>query len=260
MIPSAKRRQAREAAAREEVEEAEDVGAAEVALDFLDGVDVDARRRDVGAEPVERQHRRREGELLADVGDAEGVGNRPEHYGSRVWQEPPAASIFSLAAALKACARTVSFFEISPRARILTGSERLARPFSFRRLRRHLGAGVEALLEVGEVDRLGLGAEVLERHRLLHVRAAQLSHPHVDRVLPALVAGLALAPEREPAPLWPRPEVLPRPRALAAADPLARPCASRASASGCAARSPRSAARLSHQPSSTSTRCETTRS
>ena len=36
-------------------------------------------RRDVGAEPVERQHRRREGELLADLGDREGVEDRREH-------------------------------------------------------------------------------------------------------------------------------------------------------------------------------------
>ena len=72
--PQREQRQAREAAAGEEVEEAEDVAAAEVALDFLERVDVDARGRDVGAEPVERQHRRREGELLADVGDAECVG------------------------------------------------------------------------------------------------------------------------------------------------------------------------------------------
>ena len=77
--PQREEREAREAAAREEVEEAEDVGAAEVALQFLDGVDVDARRRDVGAQPVEREHRRGEGEFLANVGDAESVRNGPEH-------------------------------------------------------------------------------------------------------------------------------------------------------------------------------------
>ena len=77
--PQREEREAREAAAREEVEEAEDVGAAEVALQFLDGVDVDARRRDVGAQPVEQQHRRGEGEFLANVGDAESVRNGPEH-------------------------------------------------------------------------------------------------------------------------------------------------------------------------------------
>src|SRR4051794_33240257 len=55
-----------------------------------------------------------------------------------------------------------------------------------------LGAGVEALLEIADVDRLGRGAEVLKRHRLLFVRAAQLSHPHVDRILATLVSSLAL--------------------------------------------------------------------
>src|SRR5205085_4693465 len=103
--PQREERESREAAAREEVEEAEDVGAAELFFgDFLDGVDVDPRRGDVGAEPVEQQHRRGEGELLTNVGDAEGVRDGPEHQRSRVWQEPPAASIFSLAAALNACA------------------------------------------------------------------------------------------------------------------------------------------------------------
>src|SRR5262245_15830682 len=62
------------------------------------------------------------------------------------------------------------------------------------RLRRHLGTVVEAGLEVGEVDWLRFGAEVLERHRLLFVRPAKLSHPHVDRVLPALIASLPFRP------------------------------------------------------------------
>src|SRR4051794_20295914 len=55
-----------------------------------------------------------------------------------------------------------------------------------------LGARIEAVLEVGEVDRLSLGAEVLEGHRGLFVRPAKLSHPHVDRVLATLVARLLL--------------------------------------------------------------------
>ena len=42
--------------------------------------------------------------------------------------EPPAFSIFSRAEALKAWARTVSFFVSSPRASIFTGWRRLARP------------------------------------------------------------------------------------------------------------------------------------
>src|SRR4051812_30354646 len=53
-------------------------------------------------------------------------------------------------------------------------------------------AVVEARLEVLEVDRLRVRPERLERHRHLLVRAAQLAHPHVDRVLAALEAGPVL--------------------------------------------------------------------
>src|ERR1700679_1720093 len=56
------------------------------------------------------------------------------------------------------------------------------------RLERDLTAGVEAVVEIADVDRLRVGTEGLERHRLLHVRAAQLSHAHVDRHLPSLEA------------------------------------------------------------------------
>src|SRR4051794_28542608 len=54
------------------------------------------------------------------------------------------------------------------------------------------GAVVEAGVEVREVDRLRVRPERLERHRHLLVRAAQLAHPHVDRVLAALEAGAVL--------------------------------------------------------------------
>ena len=95
----------------------------------------------------------------------------------------------SRAVALKPCAWTVSALVSSPRARILTGMPlRVARPALAQRVGRDLRARVEARLEVGQVDRLGVRAEGLEGHRLLHVRAAQLAHPHVDRVLAALEA------------------------------------------------------------------------
>jgi hypothetical protein len=56
-----------------------------------------------------------------------------------------------LAAALKACARTSSFFEMSPRARILTGSCRFASPFPSA-TQGYLGACVEALPRGRQVD------------------------------------------------------------------------------------------------------------
>ena len=87
----------------------------------------------------------------------------------------------------------------------------------------HLVVRLEALVEVGEVDRLRLGAELLERHRHLLVGTAQLAHPHVDRVLAALVGRLALVAGAGAGALvaatrglavagaWTAPEPLPRP-------------------------------------------------
>src|SRR6188474_1628335 len=77
----------------------------------------------------------------------------------------------------------------------------LGEPLLPQGLGRHLSIGVETLLQIGEVDRLRFGPEVLKGHRLLHVRPAQLSHPHVDRVLPTLVVGLALRPRTSASPL-----------------------------------------------------------
>jgi len=47
--------------------------AAEGLLDVVDRRQVDARHGDVRAQPVDQQHPRREGDLLADVRDLEGV-------------------------------------------------------------------------------------------------------------------------------------------------------------------------------------------
>jgi len=63
------------------------------------------------------------------------------------------------------------------------------------RLGRHLGAGVETLLEGGDVDRHGPGAERADRKRVLRA-AAQLAESHVDRVLAALEARAHLVRAR----------------------------------------------------------------
>src|SRR3954470_16261691 len=54
------------------------------------------------------------------------------------------------------------------------------------------GALVEPRLEVVEVHGLRMRPEHLERHRHLLVRAAELAHPHVDRVLATLEASAVL--------------------------------------------------------------------
>src|SRR5581483_6245016 len=84
------------------------------------------------------------------------------------------------------------------------------------------GARLKARLEIDEIDRLGLGPERLERHRLLHMRTAQLAHPHVNRVLAALEpVSLLGARARAPAFLAAA-GGLAGARALAAANALAR--------------------------------------
>src|SRR3954471_14160785 len=99
----------------------------------------------------------------------------------------------------------------------LAGGEALAG----KRLGSHLGAVVEALLEIAQVDRLALRAELLEGHRLLHVRAAQLAEPHVDRHLAALEVHLALAARASAGALVAAAGGLAEAGALAAADALA---------------------------------------
>ena len=64
------------------------------------------------------------------------------------------------------------------------------------RLRGHLGARVEALLERRDVDRGRGGAMRPDRHRVLRVLAAQLAQAHVDRVLAALEARAHLVRAR----------------------------------------------------------------
>src|SRR4051794_24801998 len=90
-------------------------------------------------------------------------------------------------------------------------------------VRGHLGPLVEARLEVPQVDRLGVRAELLERHRLLHVRTAQLAHPHVDGRLPTLEVHLLPRSRARARALVATAGRLARARALAAADALARP-------------------------------------
>src|SRR5918997_1748446 len=82
---------------------------------------------------------------------------------------------------------------------------------------------VEPCLEVAQVHRLGVRAELFERHRLLHVRAAQLAHPHVDRRLPTLEVHALLRARARAGALVAATRGLAGAGALAATDALARP-------------------------------------
>ena len=100
-----------------------------------------------------------------------------------------------------------------------------ARPFAFSASSVTSAPRVEARLEVEQVDRLRVRPERLERHRLLHVRAAQLAHPHVDRHLAALEARAVLGARARAGALLAAAGGLADAGALAAADALARPAA-----------------------------------
>src|SRR5688500_10436667 len=89
-------------------------------------------------------------------------------------------------------------------------------------VRADLGVRVEARLEVGDVHRLRVGAERLEGHRHLLRRALELSRPHVDGVLPALIANAPLGTSSCARALVPATCGLALARSLAAAKALAR--------------------------------------
>src|SRR5208337_4461460 len=98
----------------------------------------------------------------------------------------------------------------------------------------------------------------LEGHRLLHVRAAQLSHAHVDRHLPALESGTAFGAGACARALLPAPGGLARARPFAAADALARAPAAGSGRQVVQADAPvRAVLGRAHLPSLTSTRWRT---
>src|SRR5829696_2253051 len=128
------------------------------------------------------------------------------------WQVPPAASIAARADLENPCAWTVSGFVISPRPRILTGtSRRVARPAA-----RRAATSTEApeskrasrsarLTGWVCVRNISNGIDIfLFGPRSLRIRMWIGVWPPSNR-------ARSLAPAREPAPLWPRPDVLPWP-------------------------------------------------
>src|SRR6185436_17864994 len=128
------------------------------------------------------------------------------------WQVPPAASIFSRAVFEKPWACTVSAFDSSPWPRILTGtSRRVARFFS----RRESGVTSDPASKRVSRSRRLTGWVCVRNFsngidffmcgpRSLRIRMWM-------GVCPPSKFTFWRAPEREPAPLWPRPDVLPVP-------------------------------------------------
>src|SRR2546425_8727965 len=95
---------AREAAAREQIVERKECALTRVSQEVGERVDVDAGRRDMRADPVDRQAQKREEELLLELRDLEQIGDRITHA-----IVPPASSIFVLALAETATPFTTNF-------------------------------------------------------------------------------------------------------------------------------------------------------
>ena len=129
-----------------------------------------------------RRHRLAEGLLASSWVAAVGY--------SMIWQVPPAAlDPLARGGAEGVRVHRQLLASARPGPRILTGMPlRVARPFAAQRSGVTSAPASKRASRSREVDRLGVRPEGLERHRLLHVRAAQLAHPHVDRVLAALEA------------------------------------------------------------------------
>src|SRR5262249_32500341 len=169
--------------------------------------DVHTRHRDVVAEAVHRQHPQREQHAVPQIGDREDVLQAVVHSCSVT---PPAAAIFSAAFPLNLCARTVSAFPTSPRPRTLTfplppGTSPCSRS-------RSGVMTVPASKRRPSVSRLTTSNST--RNGLWKPR---FGTRRCSGIWPPSKPRLNLNPDRDFAPLWPRPAVLPWP------DPCPRP-------------------------------------
>src|SRR5207249_8767440 len=198
----------------EHVVQAEHAVLAELLRELVERADVDPRHDDVAADTIDEQQREREQNPVPQLGDGEDVlqavvdchGN-PYAINSAF---PPAAWSFSEALPLNLCARTVSFFVMSPRARILMGA---LPPATIPCSRSSSGvttvpasnfAASESRLTTSYSTRNGLWNPRFGTRRC-------------SGIWPPSKPRLNLNPERDFAPLWPRPAVLPLP------DPCPRP-------------------------------------
>src|SRR5262245_55233070 len=122
---------------------------------------------------------------------------------------PPAAAIFSAALPLNLCARTVSFFEMSPRARTLMLPVRPTRPCS------RSSSGVTS---VPASNRSAIASRFTTSNSTRNgLWKPRFGTRRCSGIWPPSNPRLCLKPERDFAPLWPRPAVLPWP------DPWPRP-------------------------------------
>src|SRR6185295_14132223 len=163
---------------------------------------VHARHRDVVADAIDREQPQREQHAVAQIRDGEDVLQAVVHGSCSV--APPAAAIFSAAFPLNRCARTVSALSISPRPR--TFSRALAPLISRCSASSSAVTTVPASNRAPSVSRLTTSYST--RNGLWNPR---LGTRRCSGIWPPSNPRLCLKPERDFAPLWPRPAVLPLP-------------------------------------------------
>ena len=81
MIPEREDRELGERLAAEQLQEREHAAGLGLRLERVDRVLVDARRGDVGAEPVQRQHPDREQHLAPELAHSEDIAQELDHLG-----------------------------------------------------------------------------------------------------------------------------------------------------------------------------------
>src|SRR5262249_35244840 len=200
-------RHLRQVPAREHVVEAEH-GVLELIRELKNRVVVDAGNRDVLPDSIHAEQAQREQHAVAQIGNGKEVLQALVHASCSV--APPAAAIFSAAFPLNLCACTVSFLPTSPRARTLI---RVAPPGTIPFSRSRSGVTtVPASNFAPSVSRLT--TSYATRNGLWKPR---FGTRRCSGIWPPSNPRLNLKPERDFAPLCPRPAVLPLP------DPWPRP-------------------------------------
>src|SRR5581483_7817728 len=200
-------RDAGQVAAREQVVQAEH-RALQLPRHLREGSDVHARRRNVVSHAVHGKQAERVQHAVAKIADGEDVLQAVVHASCSV--APPAAAIFSAAFPLNLCARTVSAFAISPRPSTLI--------FLFALCTRRCSRSSSGVTTVPASNRSPsvsrLTTSYSTRNGLWNPR---FGTRRCSGIWPPSNPRLNLNPERDFAPLWPRPAVLPLP------DPWPRP-------------------------------------
>ena len=168
---------------------------------------VHARRRDVIADAVHGQQPEREQHAIAQLRDREDVLECSRACvalcAKRLGRAAGGRDLLGRLAAELVGLTVSALRDLAARQHLDRRRRARDEAALAQQVRRHHGAGLEPLAERVEVD-----DHVLDAERVVE---AALRHAPVQRHLAALEAALRVKPERDWAPLWPRPAVLPRP-------------------------------------------------